>query len=215
MAKTISKREQRKALHHELGRNQILDAAEEVFAQKGFHEATIKEIAHLAEFSVGAVYSFFENKDGLFVDIYLRRGEEFMEGMRTLLAEARQPREQLHDLARFQIDYMREHPNFGRLYLRGSTVVVGEVESKIDQAVADRFAEAMRLQAELFARGQAEGVFRAGDPAILARCFSGLVAAYQATDPMVMEGAADDSRSMPVATFLEIIDGAFGTPPSA
>lgn len=210
MSKTVSKRAERKALHQELGRNQILDAAEEIFASKGFHEATIKEIAHLAEFSVGAVYSFFENKDDLFVQIYLRRGEEFMEGMRTVLHEERPPGEQLHHLARFQIEYMRRHPNFGRLYLRNSSVVVGEVESTIDQAVADRYAEAMRLQAELFTNGQAVGVFREGEPTVLARLFSGLVAAYQATDPVVMEGAADESGSLPLEAFLEVVDGAFG-----
>lgn len=210
MSKTMSKRAQRKALHHELGRNQILDAAEEIFASKGFHDATIKEIANLAEFSVGAVYGFFENKDDLFVQIYLRRGEEFMDGMRALLGEDRPPREQLHHLARFEVEYMRQHPNFGRLYLRNSSVVVGEVESKIDQAVADRYAEAMRLQADLIERGQESGVFRAGDPTVLARLFSGLVAAFQATDPEVMEGTGGVTGSLPLEAFLDVLDGAFG-----
>src|SRR4051794_10846545 len=123
-ATVISKRDQRRALHQELGRNQVLDAAEAVFASKGFHDATIKEIAQLAEFSVGAVYSFFENKDDLFVQIYLRRGEEFMNGMRSLLAVDTPPRQQLHDLANFQLEFFRSHPNFGRLFLRASAVVL-------------------------------------------------------------------------------------------
>ncbi|HEX9681702.1 MAG TPA: TetR/AcrR family transcriptional regulator [Acidimicrobiales bacterium] len=209
MANAVSKRDERKRLHQELSSNQILDSAEEIFASKGFHEATIKEIAELAEFSVGALYSFFENKDDLFVQIYLRRGEEFMEGMRSLLSHDRPPRDQLHRLATYQIEFMREHPNFGRLYLRDSAVVVGEVESKIDHAVADRYSEAMRLQAELFASGQEAGVFRDGDTSVLARFFSALVAAFQASDPIVMNGTG--GPGMAVDDFLTIVDGAFGT----
>src|SRR5207248_7118487 len=98
-ARELGKREARRALHQEVSRAQILDAAEEVFASKGYHEATIREIAQLAEFSVGAVYSFFETKDDLFVQIYLRRGVEFMDGMRELMGEKQPPREQMHRLA--------------------------------------------------------------------------------------------------------------------
>ena len=78
MPQATSRREQRRQLHQDLSRTQLLDAAEEVFGAKGFHETTLKEIAELAEFSVGSVYSFFENKDDLFLNVFLRRGEEFL-----------------------------------------------------------------------------------------------------------------------------------------
>ncbi|MDD9372224.1 MAG: helix-turn-helix domain containing protein, partial [Acidimicrobiales bacterium] len=69
----LSRREQRRLQHQDLSRAQLLDAAEEVFGRKGFHEATLKEVAELAEFSVGSVYSFFTNKDDLFRQIFVRR----------------------------------------------------------------------------------------------------------------------------------------------
>src|SRR6476646_9106618 len=76
-----SRRQERRLLHQDLSRTQLLDAAEEVFGRKGFHDTTLKEIADLAEFSVGSVYSFFENKDDLFLNVFLRRGAEFLPGM--------------------------------------------------------------------------------------------------------------------------------------
>lgn len=202
-------REQRRAQHQELSRRQILDAAEEVFARKGFHDAAIKEIATRAEFSVGAVYSFFENKDDLFVQIYLRRGGEFMEGMRTLLAEGHDAAEQLRRLAAYQVEFFREHANFGRLFLRASGVTLGELESKVDRAVADNFVEAMNLQSKLFRQGQDIGALRDGDPDVLARLFSGLVSSYQATDPVVTAGAAPGAEPMPLDEFLTVVDAAF------
>jgi AcrR family transcriptional regulator len=108
-----------------------------VFARKGFHDATVKEIAAAAEFSVGGVYSFFTDKDDLFVQIYLRRGSEFMRGMRGALEQPGTPRELLHRLADFQVQFFRDNANFGRLYLRASGVTLGELVSKIDQAVVE------------------------------------------------------------------------------
>src|SRR5438445_13745217 len=98
-----SRREQRRLLHQDLSRTQLLDAAEEVFGRKGFHETTLKEVAELAEFSVGSVYSFFENKDDLFRQIFLRRGEEWMAGAAAVFGSSADPRSQLHDLVEFEI----------------------------------------------------------------------------------------------------------------
>jgi AcrR family transcriptional regulator len=206
-----SPREQRRLQHQQLSRGQILDAAEAVFARKGFHDATVKEIAVAAEFSVGGVYSFFDDKDDLFVQIYARRGAEFMDGMRAVLAQPRTPRASLHALADFQIEFFRRHANFGRLFLRASGTTMGNLESKIDQAAVENYTEAMNLQAKLFRDGQDRGELREGDPEVLAALFSGLVSAYQATDPTVMSGGDDTSERMPLTELHEILDAAFRT----
>ena len=208
-ARELGKREARRALHQEVSRAQILDAAEEVFASKGYHEATIREIAQLAEFSVGAVYSFFETKDDLFVQIYLRRGVEFMDGMRELMGEKQPPREQMHRLADYQVNFFREHPNFGRLYLRTSAVALGDVETKINELVSDRYAEAMKLQSNMFRAGQRDGTFRNGDPFVVARLFSAMVSAFQGTDLDVVGSNAPAHRPMSVEDFHDYLDGAF------
>ena len=54
-------REQRRREKDRVSREHLLDAAEHVFGNKGFHEATLKEVAERAEFSVGAIYGFFDN----------------------------------------------------------------------------------------------------------------------------------------------------------
>ncbi len=51
-------------------RNQILDAAAKVFAEKGFHAATIKDIATVAGIAHGTVYNYFENKTALLLGIF-------------------------------------------------------------------------------------------------------------------------------------------------
>jgi AcrR family transcriptional regulator len=56
-------------------RNQILDAATQVFAVKGFHRATIKDIARVAGIADGTVYNYFENKTALMLGIFDRLNE--------------------------------------------------------------------------------------------------------------------------------------------
>ena len=94
-----SLREQRREYRRALSRDQILDAAEQVFARNGYHDASLREIAELAEFSVGAVYSFFPGKEDIYREIFLRRAAAFMPGMQEVLGSEAAPLRQLLDLA--------------------------------------------------------------------------------------------------------------------
>jgi AcrR family transcriptional regulator len=48
-------------------RARLLDAAGQVFARRGFHAATVDEVADAAGYTKGAVYSNFASKDELFL----------------------------------------------------------------------------------------------------------------------------------------------------
>lgn len=208
----LSRREERRLRQQDIGRNQLLDAAEEVFGRKGFHEATLKEVAELAEFAVGSVYSFFESKDDLFRQIFVRRGDEFMPQLRAVLDGQGDPVEQLHALVDFEVGFFRSHPHFGRLYLRHASATAASSTGDVDAVVHERFDEAMRLQADLFRRGQAAGAFRPGDPDMLARLFSGLVSGFQSLDPAVVADDPEPGERLSLAELHEIVAGAFLLP---
>ena len=56
-------------------RTQILDAAITVFSEKGFHRATIKEIARVAGIADGTVYTYFASKDEVLLAVLDRLNE--------------------------------------------------------------------------------------------------------------------------------------------
>ncbi len=56
----------------EARRNQILDAAARVFAEKGFHRATTREIAGAAGVSEGTIYNYFASKEDLLIGMMTR-----------------------------------------------------------------------------------------------------------------------------------------------
>jgi AcrR family transcriptional regulator len=70
-------------------REQILEAATRVFAEKGFRRATTREVAREAGVSEGTIYNYFEDKDALLIAIMDllnetgRRAEDFEEGLAT------------------------------------------------------------------------------------------------------------------------------------
>jgi len=204
-----SRREQRRLQVQDLSRTQLLDAAEDVFGSKGFHDATLKEVAELAEFSVGSVYSFFENKDDLFLQVFLRRGDEFMAGLDRAVHAEGTPTEVLAGLVAFEISFFREHHRFGRLYFRYSSPLALSPDRLVDQGLTQNFERSMEMQADLFARGQQAGEFRDGDPKVLARLFSGVMAAYQSIDPAVMSDDPLVEESFPLPDLQALVLAAF------
>jgi len=205
MATKESLREQRRQVHQELSRAQLLDAAEEVFGRKGFHATTLKEIAELADFSVGSVYTFFDNKDDLYASVWLRRGAEFLPAFERLVAGIDDGLRGLMDIARYEIGFFRDRPAFSRLYIGSTTSVLPIAAAVAPPAVAENAARVLALQADVIARGQHEGVIRDGDPHALARLFSAMVQAFQSMDAALVPGG----HSLGVDEFVALLHGAF------
>jgi len=69
-------------------RAQILDAAEGLFAEKGYAGTSLREIADHACVTQALLNYYFGSKEGLFIEVYMRRGKELasqrMEGLEEL-----------------------------------------------------------------------------------------------------------------------------------
>jgi AcrR family transcriptional regulator len=91
-------------------REYLLQAAARVFAERGFHGASLDEVAAAAGFTKGAVYSNFKNKEDLFLALLEANQQREMDALYAtlnasdVLPEARLPdfvnliREEIRDL---------------------------------------------------------------------------------------------------------------------
>ena len=86
-----------RAQRKELTRELLLDAAIEVFAEKGYHGASLDDVADAAGFTKGAVYSNFTRKSDLFRALLERETERYDQAL-TRTVEAVPP-ELLPDVA--------------------------------------------------------------------------------------------------------------------
>lgn len=92
------------AANGKAGREKILDAAEEQFSQRGYHGASLREIAAVAQVSLALLRYHFGSKDDLFREATLRRAEALAARMNAELdrveREAGEGLPELEDLVR-------------------------------------------------------------------------------------------------------------------
>ncbi len=71
-------------------RSLLLDAAEEVFAEKGFTSASLDDIARAAGYTKGAIYKHFATKEELFLAVSDRYWRRYFDNFAEVMASAKQ-----------------------------------------------------------------------------------------------------------------------------
>jgi AcrR family transcriptional regulator len=75
--------------HREERKNQILEAAKEVFIKKGFNATTIQDIINHSGVSRGGVYTYFKNTEDVFIELLKKRDMEDAWDMESIYHEGR------------------------------------------------------------------------------------------------------------------------------
>ncbi len=109
---SLSRRERLKQEREE----RILTAAAAVFARKGFHRATIREIAQEADVADGTIYNYFDNKRDLLVAI---TRHVIAQSTSSALAQGheRGDRDYLTAILKNRLDFARDNLDFIRVVL--------------------------------------------------------------------------------------------------
>ena len=71
-------------------RSLLLDAAEDVFAEKGFTSATLDDIAYAAGYTKGAIYKHFATKEELFLAVSDRYWRRYFDNFAEVMSTAKQ-----------------------------------------------------------------------------------------------------------------------------
>lgn len=151
-------------------RDDILRAATDTFAARGFFNAQVADVARSAGVAAGTVYLYFRGKDHLLVSIFERTMTEAIDEGRQLLARTSDPVERLRGIARLHL---------GRLGRDRALAVVFQVELRQSTKFMERFSstrlrEYLGIIRDVIAEGQAAGVFRRSlNPTLAAKLFFG------------------------------------------
>jgi AcrR family transcriptional regulator len=98
-------------------RDHLVAAAAEVFAERGFHGASLDEVAAVAGFTKGAVYSNFKNKEDLFLALFKANYDHEMQALRATLEDpAAPPESRIGDFVTLIRDETERSRNMGLLY---------------------------------------------------------------------------------------------------
>ncbi len=93
-------------------RNQILDAATNIFNQFGLHNARVDDIAQEAGLSKGTLYWYFKSKDEIIIAILSRLFERELSKLRQLQYSNKPAKEQLQQFLDFTIEDLRSWLKF-------------------------------------------------------------------------------------------------------
>lgn len=93
-------------------RTRLLDAAQRVFVERGVFAATVEEICDAADFTRGAFYSNFTDKDAIIEAVLLREGDEILDALNQL---SQQSTGSVDDLPTVLAQYFSVQP-FGRTH---------------------------------------------------------------------------------------------------
>src|SRR5215208_7915051 len=112
----------------------ILRAATDIFADRGFFNAQVADVARAAGIAAGTVYLYFKSKDDLLVSIFERSMREGLEHSRAAVADLGDPAERLRRLARGHL---------ARLGSDRKLAVVFQVELRQSTKFMERFSSTL------------------------------------------------------------------------
>src|SRR5258706_7229585 len=90
-------------------RERILDAAVKVFAQEGFYNAKVSQIAHAAGVADGTIYLYFKSKDDLLISLFEDRMERVNANLRAALAASPNAVDRLRTVVRLHLQLVVEN----------------------------------------------------------------------------------------------------------
>ncbi|AFS77388.1 transcriptional regulator, TetR family [Gottschalkia acidurici 9a] len=104
-------------------RSSILQACIKVFSQKGYHKATIEDIANEAGIGKGTVYLYFSSKKELFEQMIEYSLDRYYSGINEILLKDITIRERLIELAKFHHKYLLQYINLAHTMIGQSSPI--------------------------------------------------------------------------------------------
>jgi AcrR family transcriptional regulator len=90
-------------------RERILDAALELFAERGFHGTPVPMVAEHAKVGAGTIYRYFANKEALVNALFRREKQQILEAMLRGFPMTLPPRKQFGHFFRSVLAYAEDH----------------------------------------------------------------------------------------------------------
>ena len=182
-------------------RQAILRAATKIFAEKGFFNSKVADVAGEAGIADGTVYLYFKSKDDILHSIFDRAMEEFIAEGKSELEGIESPELRLQRIAELHLERLGSDRNMAVVFqveLRGSTKFMQEFS-------AAGYHDYLELIRKTIDDGQRSGIFRADIKPVVASKIL-----YGALDEMVTNWILSEKRYPLVPMAGEVLKIFFG-----
>jgi TetR/AcrR family fatty acid metabolism transcriptional regulator len=149
----------------DIKRQQIIQAAIEVFDKSSFQNASISEIAQKANVAEGTIYQYFKNKEDLFFSIPAQRTEEFCEEFDLHLQGIHDAVNKIRKLIWYYLYFFKMNPVYARTLMLEMRVSRPFIASKTYGTIKEFAGKVLQIIKD----GQEEGRIRKDVDAYLIR----------------------------------------------
>jgi TetR/AcrR family fatty acid metabolism transcriptional regulator len=177
-------------------RQQILDAATDVFAAQGFHGSRVADIARAADVADGTIYLYFKSKDEILLSIFEETMAQMIAVVTDEIAGLDDPVEKLLRFAEIHMANVELHRN---------TAKVLQVELRLSNTFMKKYKpqklrQYMDIIGDVVVDGQRRGLLRKDvSPIIVRRAFFGAldeIAMQWILTPRARYGLAESARQV-------------------
>jgi AcrR family transcriptional regulator len=152
-------------------RDEILEAAAQIFSQKGFHAASMQDIAQAVNLKKASLYHHVNNKQEILVAILDQALDLLIERMTEVMARPLSPDEKLRQAMISYLQAMLEHRELASVLLLEHRSLEPTLHAR-HVPRRDRFEQLWR---DLIQEGLDQGVFCCVDPELTARALLGVM----------------------------------------
>jgi TetR/AcrR family fatty acid metabolism transcriptional regulator len=151
-------------------RARILEAAVQVFAGRGFFNATVAEIARAAGVADGTIYLYFKSKDDLLLELFEEKMAELFASAQTALAEETSAPARLKRFIQHHLQAVEKNPELAAVLI----VELRQSAQALRAAEKGRLHGYLDLIAQVVREGQEQGELNAlVTPSVVKRAIFG------------------------------------------
>jgi TetR/AcrR family transcriptional regulator len=152
----LSRREREKLTQ----RQEMLDAALELFSEKGYHNVSMHEIAEKAEFAIGTLYKFFKNKEDLYKTLILDQSKIFRETLMKAIEEPDDEIEKLRNYVKAKSRLFMENVFIIRLYFAETRGASFNIKAGLDTEIRQQYDQFLHTLTSVFESGMKRKQFQ-------------------------------------------------------
>jgi len=148
----------RKERDKQLRKADIMAAAERVFALKGYHEATMQDIAHEAQYATGTVYLYFKDKEMLYFSLLEEKMRNLTAVLKDKTAQVADAEDKLRIFIRESLNHFEKNQDFFRIFFSERTKGQILKEGKLSRSAS--MQQNKELVIELIKSSQQQKIIR-------------------------------------------------------
>ncbi|MFO1463805.1 MAG: TetR/AcrR family transcriptional regulator [bacterium] len=150
----------------------IIQAATKVFAQKGFYNSKVADVAKEAKVADGTIYLYFKNKDDLLISIFENSMDTFTGEIQKIVEGVSDPIEKLRRFIKLHLELVRQNQDTAQVL----QIELRQSSKFMKEYAATKFRDYLARISMILEEGQEKGVFkRSINPLIVKRAIFGAV----------------------------------------